>query len=270
VGFLLGRAYEARSGREQAVAMTTFAGLALLPDADVLGLSFGLTDHGPYGHRGYSHSLLFAAAIAGVAYWVARRWGTRPTFTAVLAFLAVCSHGILDAMTYRTRGIPFFWPIEEMRVAFPWRPIPPAPTGVGFFSRRGLEVAAVELVYFMPLIVAALSPSLATLRRWLWSLMAPFRRLLGPGMNGGLPVPATGATGDSSDSMPALAAVGPQTGGGTRAVFRLGGAIGLVAVSLVAAHLYLSQSRVVAWIEQSTQQNLAVSLMRQPEFRHLR
>ena len=54
-----------------------------------------------------------------------------------------------------------------------------------------------------------------------------------------------------------------------RAVFRLGGAVGLVAVSLVAAQLYLSQSRVVAWIEQSTQQNLAVSLMRQPEFRHL-
>jgi inner membrane protein len=240
VGFLLGRAYEARSGREQAVAMTTFAGLALLPDADVLGLSFGLADHGPYGHRGYSHSLLFAATIAGIAFWVARKWGTRPWFTALLAFLAVTSHGILDAMTYRTRGIPFLWPFDEMRVTFPWRPIPPAPTGMGFFSKRGLEVVAVEMVYFMPLILAAISPSAASLRRWMSALL-PAR----------------------------LVAAVPPVGGNTRAVFKLGGAIGLVAVSLMTAQVYLSQSRMVAWIEQSTQENLAVSLMRTPRFRHL-
>ena len=139
--------------------MTTFAGLALLPDADVAGLSLGLADHGLYGHRGYSHSLLFATAVAGLAFWVARKWGTRPWFTAILAFLAVTSHGILDAMTYRTRGIPFFWPFDETRIVFPWRPIPPAPTGVEFFSKRGLEVVAVELVYFMPLVMPASRPA---------------------------------------------------------------------------------------------------------------
>jgi inner membrane protein len=236
--------------------MTTFAGLALLPDADVLGLSLGLADHGPYGHRGYSHSLLFAAAIAGVAFWVARRWGTRPWFTAALAFLAVCSHGILDAMTYRTRGIPFFWPLEDMRVVFPWRPIPPAPTGISFFSKRGLEVVGVELVYFMPLLVAAVSPGLATWRRWLGHLGGWFRR--SSALDGGpvLPVAVVGA--------------GTRATGTGRAVFRLGGAVGLVAVSLMVAHLYLSRSALVAWIEQSTQQNLAVSLMRHPKFRHLR
>jgi inner membrane protein len=244
VGLLLGRTYEARSGRERAVAMTTFAGLALLPDADVAGLSFGAADHGIYGHRGYSHSLLFAVAVAGVAYWVARRWGTRPWFTALLALLAVSSHGILDAMTYRTRGIPFFWPFDELRVIFPWRFIPPAPTGVHFLSRRGLEVMAVELVYFLPLVVAALAPGLHTWRRRLGKVLRPSRALsvTGPG--------------------PRLT--------GTSAVFRLGGAIGLVAISLMFAQVYLSQSRMVAWIEQSTQQNLAVSLMRSAEFRHLR
>jgi inner membrane protein len=257
--------------------MTTFAGLALFPDADVLGLSFGLTDHGPYGHRGYSHSLLFAVAVAAVAFAVARRWGTRPWFTAVLAFLAVTSHGILDAMTYRTRGIPFFWPFEETRVTFPWRPIPPAPTGVRFFSQRGLEVVAVELVYFMPLVLAAISPRLTTLGRWLRGLVSLVR--LGVGL--GQPVLTMGTatatatvtrteTGTGTETETAMArGTTTRIPGSARALFRLAGAIGLVAVSLALAHVYLSQSRVVAWIEQSTQQNLAVSLMRQPEFRHL-
>jgi inner membrane protein len=252
VGFILGRAYEARSGREQAVAMTTFAGLALLPDADVVGLSLGLQDHGLYGHRGYSHSLLFAVAIGTGAYMVARRWGTRPWFTALLTFLAVTSHGLLDAMTYRTRGIPFFWPFDEMRVTFGWRPIPPAPTGTDFFSKRGLEVMAVELVYFLPLIVAAVSPGLTTWRRWGGRLLARGRDCL-----------------EGVSQPGALAMAGPRVGGAGRAAFRLSGAIGLVLVCLALAQFYLSQSRVVAWIEQSTQQNLAVSLMRQPEFRHL-
>ncbi len=252
--------------------MTTFAGLALLPDADVAGLSFGLADHGLYGHRGYSHSLLFATAIAGLVYVVARRWGTRPGFSALLAFLAVGSHGLLDAMTYRTRGIPFFWPFDEMRVVFPWRPIPPAPTGADFFSKRGLEVAGVEMVYFLPLVLAALLPGLATWRRWGARLLAtPSRqtclgtpvarepaRLLSP-------EPAL-----AGDPMPRALVLGGSRGAvGVAPAYRLTGAVALVALCLVIAQVYLSQSRVVAWIEHSTQQNLAVSLMRNPQFRHL-
>ena len=167
------------------------------------------------------------------------------------------SHGILDAMTYRTRGIPFFWPFDETRIVFPWRPIPPAPTGVEFFSKRGLEVVAVELVYFMPLVIAGIAPGLTRIGGWL-------RRLWGtvPAAAAVLP----GAPGNSGS----LVATQPQLTGGARAVFKLTGAVALVAVSLGIAQVYLSQSRVVAWIEQSTQENLAVSLMREPRFRHLR
>src|SRR5688572_18813786 len=104
---ILGRAYEARSTRERVLVTTTFGGLALLPDADVIGLKLGLSDDTLFGHRGYSHSLLFAVTVSVLAWLIARRWGTRPLFTTFLVFLAVTSHGILDAMTYRTRGIPF-------------------------------------------------------------------------------------------------------------------------------------------------------------------
>ena len=111
---------------------------------------------------------------------------------------------------------------------------------------------AVEIIYFLPLIMAAVSPGLATWRRLIGRLLARGRDCLE-----GVTQPG------------ALAMAGPRVGGAGRAAFRLSGAIGLVVMSLVAAQFYLSQSSVVAWIEQSTQQNLAVSLMRQPEFRHL-
>jgi hypothetical protein len=161
---------------------------------------------------------------------------------------------LLDAMTYRTRGIPFFWPFDETRVVFPWRPIPPAPTGVGFFSKRGMEVAGVELVYFLPLVIAAVLPGLATWKRWGARLLARGKALT---------LPAESLGGGE------LMLAGNPSSGSARAVGRLTGAVALVALCLVTAQLYLSQSRVVAWIEHSTQQNLAVSLMRTPQFRHL-
>jgi inner membrane protein len=233
--------------------MTSFGGLALLPDLDVAGLSMGLSDSGLYGHRGYSHSLTFAVAVAGLVWWWARRWGTRPAFSAVLAFLAVASHGILDAMTYRTRGIPFFWPLTDVRVAFPWRPIPPAPTGVKFLSLRGLEVTAVEAVYFTPLMVLACLPGIATWKRWLrWERLLPRREpaaLLAPIA---APVPV---------AAPVFSA--------RQASFRVAGIIAAVALSLAAAQVYLRESRIVAWIEQSTHDGLAVSMARRPH-RHMR
>jgi len=43
------------------------AACAMLPDADVLGFSFGIDYGDLLGHRGLTHSLFFAALIAGVA-----------------------------------------------------------------------------------------------------------------------------------------------------------------------------------------------------------
>jgi len=39
---------------------TLLAGSAVLPDADVIGFPFGINYGGLLGHRGLSHSLLFA------------------------------------------------------------------------------------------------------------------------------------------------------------------------------------------------------------------
>ena len=227
VGLLIGRAYEARSTKERVVALTAFGAMALFPDADVLLTHVGADYHGQFGHRGFTHSLLFAVATAAGAFLVARKWGTRPWLTAVLAFLAVTSHGLLDAMTYRTRGVPFFWPFTEYRFTFPWRHIPPAPVGTNFLSQRGLEVAAVELVYFLPITLGALLPSRATWRRWFDSI-AVWRQM----------------------------------------TIRLTAVIGLCVLSMFIAHQVLRDSRLIAWIERSTEKGVAVSLMDTPQFRH--
>jgi inner membrane protein len=153
--------------------MTAFSALAMLPDADVLPVALGMPDTGLFGHRGLTHSLLFAVVVALAAAAVARRMGLRPLYTAFFVFLVVGSHGPLDALTYHSRGVPLLWPFSSAPIASPWRPIPVAPTGLEFMSLRGFGVALVEVIYFSPLLFASLWP-----RRPHWNA-CPRRAVIG-------------------------------------------------------------------------------------------
>jgi inner membrane protein len=155
--------------------MLGFSALAMLPDADVFPLALGLPDVGLFGHRGLTHTLLFALVVAGVAALLARRAGLRPLYTGFFVLMAVGSHGPLDALTYDSRGVPLLWPLYAAPIVSPWRPIPVAPTGLAFMSARGLEVGLVEIIYFLPLLLLSLWP-----RRGL--LPAGFRRALVGGL----------------------------------------------------------------------------------------
>jgi inner membrane protein len=138
--------------------MASFSALAMLPDADVLPLALGLPDVGLFGHRGLTHTLLFALAVAAVAALVARRMGLRPLYFGFFVFLVVGSHGPLDALTHHSRGVPILWPFYSQPIASPWRPIPVAPTGLEFVTAGGFGVALVEVIYFLPLFLLALVP----------------------------------------------------------------------------------------------------------------
>jgi inner membrane protein len=139
--------------------MAGFSALAMLPDADVVPVSLGIPDVGLFGHRGITHSLLFALAVATVAAVMARRMGGRPLYTGFFVFLAVGSHGALDALTYDSRGVPWLWPLYSAPIVSPWRPIPVAPTGLEFMSARGFGAALVEVIYFLPLLLLSFWPS---------------------------------------------------------------------------------------------------------------
>jgi inner membrane protein len=126
--------------------------LSALPDADALFISIIPYNH-PFGHRGFTHSLFFAAMIGLlVAILFSKgRWATQHSFWFLALVFAVttASHGFFDAMTDGGLGVAFFAPFNNARYFFPWRPIPVAPLSLeGLMSTRGLRVIRWELALF--------------------------------------------------------------------------------------------------------------------------
>jgi inner membrane protein len=122
--------------------------LPVVPDLDVLAFRFGIPYEAPWGHRGLSHSLLFALFLAVVA--------AAPTFRRLripfwdwlgFLFLAVATHGLLDALTDGGLGVAFFAPFDDARYFFSCRPIRVSPIGMSFFSERGWATLASELLW---------------------------------------------------------------------------------------------------------------------------
>jgi len=121
-----------------------------LPDLDFVAFDLGIPYDHVLGHRGLSHSLPFAALVAGVALWAVRAFRTAPSSAALLLYFFLCagSHGLIDAMTDGGLGIAFFAPFSGERYFLPWRPITVAPIGVlPFFSQRGWEVLCSEALW---------------------------------------------------------------------------------------------------------------------------
>lgn len=132
---------------------------AIAPDADVLGFSWGVPIGSMLGHRGLTHSLAFAAALAAVVARLLVPSGTRMRVWLFL-FLATASHGVLDAMTDGGIGIAFFAPFDAERYYLPWRPIAVSPIGLRrFLTARGVAVLASEArwVWLPSLLVAAVA-----------------------------------------------------------------------------------------------------------------
>jgi inner membrane protein len=127
------------------------AACAIVPDADVIGVPLGIPFGSVLGHRGLSHSLVFAAALAAVVVALGFRQVpqgvSRPRLW-LYFFLATASHGALDALTNGGPGIAFFAPIDSTRYFFPVRPVVVSPIGIRpFFSEWGLRVIESELLW---------------------------------------------------------------------------------------------------------------------------
>ncbi|AVH93196.1 metal-dependent hydrolase [Stenotrophomonas maltophilia] len=171
---------------------------AMLPDADVLAFALHIPYADAFGHRGASHSLLFAGMLAALAAvpaffgnrrsWSAphrpgsrRPWSAvscqprlaptwaRPTVAstvqaAVFVFICAASHPLLDAMTSGGLGVALAWPWSEQRFFAPWRPIRVSPFAPQFFSARGLATLRSELRWvWLPLAGAVVT----------WKLIQP-------------------------------------------------------------------------------------------------
>jgi inner membrane protein len=124
---------------------------SVLPDLDVIGFGFGLQYGDPLGHRGLTHSLAFAAALAALVTFTVFRAGLPGINKRILfgyLFLATASHGLLDAMTDGGLGVAFFAPFSNTRYFLPWTPIHVSPIGLSrFFTDRGLDVLKSEVIW---------------------------------------------------------------------------------------------------------------------------
>lgn len=111
---------------------------SVVPDLDVVGFRFGIRYGDFWGHRGFTHSLFFAALLAAIVSSLGFRRvspGVNRFWIWSYLFLATASHGFLDAMTDGGLGVAFFSPFENHRYFLPWRPIRVSPIGMGrFFS----------------------------------------------------------------------------------------------------------------------------------------
>jgi inner membrane protein len=131
---------------------------SIIPDADVISFKFGIPYENFWGHRGFTHSFLFAFLIgaAGSGFYLksfnitkAKFWGW------TLFFFAITStHTLLDAMTNGGLGVAFFSPFENSRYFLPFRPLEVSPIGVKrFISARGVTILLNEFSYvILPLL----------------------------------------------------------------------------------------------------------------------
>jgi inner membrane protein len=146
--------------------------LSVVPDFDVIGFRYGIEYGDPLGHRGFTHSIVFAL-MAGVAApviafprvaFLTRTWWV----LALLAFMATISHGVLDSFTDAGLGVGFLIPFDDTRYFAPWRPLATSPLSVSaFINGPGLRILGNELVWVgIPLILLSLTVrSLRRLRR---------------------------------------------------------------------------------------------------------
>ena len=122
---------------------------SVIPDLDVIGFRFGISYGDFWGHRGFTHSLAFAAVLAAAVTLAIMR--TVPQIGRFTLFgylsMATASHGLLDAMTNGGLGVAFFSPFDNRRY-LPWRPIRVSPIAAArFFTFRGFAILQNEFVW---------------------------------------------------------------------------------------------------------------------------
>lgn len=119
---------------------------SVVPDLDVIGFSLGVRYGDTFGHRGFTHSIFFAGALAALTTLTFFQNGGSPPVIFLFLFMSTLSHPLLDALTNGGLGVGFFAPFSNKRHFFPYRPIEVSPMGVAsLFSSRFAVVLLSEL-----------------------------------------------------------------------------------------------------------------------------
>lgn len=130
---------------------------SVLPDFDVLALRLDIGYSMLLGHRGITHSLAFACALAAFAWIFAAQLRATPRTAFLFVLAAAASHGLLDMLTNGGSGIALLWPFSSERLFFPVRVIEVSPISLGRFIDAAGRVLGSELRWvWLPCALAAL------------------------------------------------------------------------------------------------------------------
>ena len=138
----------APSIRRRSIVITACL-LSSAPDLDSIGFAMGVPYAATWGHRGATHSIVFAVLVGMAVAWpLARRTGVSFARVATYLSLAMAPHGVIDMATNGGHGIAVGWPFDPARHFLCCRPIEVSPIGIrACFSSWGVEVLRSELFW---------------------------------------------------------------------------------------------------------------------------
>jgi inner membrane protein len=132
---------------------------AILPDLDVIGFRLGISYGQDLGHRGVSHSLVFALLLGLMA--AAAAGSLRSGRKSAFAFVAMgaASHGLLDMCTNGGLGVALLWPWSAERLFFPAHPIQVSPFSLSkVFGPDAMRLFGSELLWvWLPCMLGGLA-----------------------------------------------------------------------------------------------------------------
>jgi inner membrane protein len=147
-------------GRNNMSGRLALAGVvsSMVPDADVAGYWLGIPYAALGGHRGITHSLLFALVLGSIAAMLARPLRSRRQWAFAVVASCTLSHPLLDMLTNGGLGVALWAPWSNERIFFAIRPIEVASLRPArIFSGHGLAVLGSELRWvWFPAVVASL------------------------------------------------------------------------------------------------------------------
>jgi len=134
---------------------------AFAPDIDVLAFRYGIPYESQWGHRGWTHSIVFAIVFGALMYLLLKLLSPKNTVNykaGIWLILSTLSHPLLDMMTNGGRGCALWWPFSTERIFFPFRPILVSPMSIGgFIGEWGMRVLMSELFWIgVPAVVMVL------------------------------------------------------------------------------------------------------------------
>ncbi|MCD1126192.1 metal-dependent hydrolase [Jinshanibacter sp. LJY008] len=147
------------------VLLMTGIAFSMIPDLDVLSFKLGIAYANVFGHRGFTHSLLFAFALPTLALLFKKTF--KVGYRRIWGFLTVSllSHSVLDSLTTGGMGVGWLWPWSGERFFAPVQVIKVAPFQLAqYLKPNGIAVIQSELLWvWLPGVVIMLA--LIALRR---------------------------------------------------------------------------------------------------------